>query len=132
MALLFHPKAGDVLICDFRGYIVPEIVKRRPVVIVGRKSFQRPGLVTVVPLSSTKPTPELPYHYKFTTSPVPNAPPGMVCWAKCDLSATVALERLDRFRMERGRYETGRVTVDELRELRRMACLIFGIAGTAP
>ena len=35
MALNFHPEPGMVLICDFTtGFRVPEIVKRRPVVVI--------------------------------------------------------------------------------------------------
>ena len=34
MPLLYQPKEGSVLICDFRGYEVPEMVKIRPVVVI--------------------------------------------------------------------------------------------------
>ncbi|MCV2223524.1 type II toxin-antitoxin system PemK/MazF family toxin [Pseudomonas sp. C98] len=34
MPLRYQPKEGSVLICDFRGYEVPEMVKVRPVVVL--------------------------------------------------------------------------------------------------
>jgi len=34
MLLRYQPKEDSVLICDFRGYEVPEMVKVRPVVIL--------------------------------------------------------------------------------------------------
>jgi len=61
----FFPKAGMVLMCDFDGYQVPEIVKTRPVVVVSPNHLIRPGLVSVVPLSLTPPDPVQPYHYQL-------------------------------------------------------------------
>ncbi|MGN7442685.1 type II toxin-antitoxin system PemK/MazF family toxin, partial [Pseudomonas lactis] len=54
MALLYQPKEGSVLICDFRGYEVPEIIKIRPVIVI-RKHRTNKLLVTVVPLSTINP-----------------------------------------------------------------------------
>ena len=48
MPLLYQPKEGSVLICDFRGYEVPEMIKIRPVVVI-RKHRTNSLLVTVVP-----------------------------------------------------------------------------------
>ena len=53
--ITFHPKPGHVLICDFNtGFRPPEMVKKRPVVVI---SESRQQLVTVVPLSTTEPNP---------------------------------------------------------------------------
>lgn len=54
MPLQYQPKEGSVLICDFRGYEVPEMIKVRPVVVI-RKHRTNSLLVTVVPLSTTAP-----------------------------------------------------------------------------
>ena len=57
--LTFHPKPGTLLICDFdRGFKAPEMVKKRPVVVISpRRRKSTPQLCTVVPLSSSAPNP---------------------------------------------------------------------------
>lgn len=52
MPLLYQPKEGSVLMCDFRGYEVPEIIKVRAGIVI-RKHRTNKLLVTVVPLSTT-------------------------------------------------------------------------------
>ena len=94
MPLLYQPKEGSVLICDFRGYEVPEMIKVRPVVVI-RKHKSNSMLVTVVPLSTTAPDRLLDHHLELQ-SHLQGASP--VCWAKCDMVATVSLSRLDRIR----------------------------------
>ncbi len=94
MPLLYQPKEGSVLICDFRGYEVPEMIKVRPVVVI-RKHKSNSMLVTVVPLSTTAPDRILDHHLELQ-SHLQGASP--VCWAKCDMVATVSLSRLDRIR----------------------------------
>ena len=94
MPLLYQPKEGSVLICDFRGYEVPEMIKVRPVVVI-RKHKTNSLLVTVVPLSTTAPDRVLDHHLELQ-SHLQGASP--VCWAKCDMVATVSLSRLDRIR----------------------------------
>lgn len=125
MALKIHPKAGMVLHCDFRGYILPEIVKRRPVVIVSPNHLNRPGLFTVVPLSTTAPSPVCPYHYRLKGNPIPGE--AAVVWAKCDLVASVCLERLDRIKIARGTYQIGYVSMDQVREIRLGVASSLGI-----
>ena len=98
MPLRYQPKEGSVLICDFRGYEVPEMVKVRPVVVI-RKHRTNSMLVTVVPLSTTAPDCLLDHHYELS-SHLQGASP--ICWAKCDMVATVSLSRLDRIK-SRGR-----------------------------
>ena len=94
MTLLYQPKEGSVLICDFRGYEVPEIIKIRPVIVIRRHRTNR-LLVTVVPLSTTPPQTVLAHHLQLE-SHLQGANP--VCWAKCDIVATVSLGRLDRIK----------------------------------
>jgi mRNA interferase MazF len=53
MPLEFHPKSGTVVIRAFqRGFAPPEMVKRRPAVIVGPPIAARRGFCTVVPLGT--------------------------------------------------------------------------------
>lgn len=83
-----------MLICDFRGYEIPEMIKVRPVVVI-RKHKTNSLLVTVVPLSTTAPDRILDHHLELQ-SHLQGASP--VCWAKCDMVATVSLSRLDRIK----------------------------------
>ena len=114
--------------CDFAGFRAPEIVKVRPIVIVSPNHIRRPGLVTVVPLSTTDPDPVEPYHYHLLGAPVPGSPATNV-WAKCDLVCSVCVDRLDRIKIGRGRYETGHISMDQVREIRNAVALSIGITG---
>ncbi len=125
MPITFHPKPGYVLMCDFAGYVAPEMVKARPVVIVSPAHLRRPGLVSVVPLSTTAPDLIEAYHYRLTGNPVPGSSAGEV-WAKCDMLATVSIARLDRIKIERGRYERGSVSMDQVRAIRLCIALSLG------
>lgn len=125
MPIKFIPKPGHVLMCNFSGYVAPEIVKVRPVVIVSPAHLVRPGLVSVVPLSTTAPAPVQPYHYRLVGNPIPGSPSTEV-WAKCDLVATVRLERLDRVKVGRGDYQSVNVSMDQVRAIRRAIILSLG------
>ena len=126
MSITFHPKAGAVLVCDFRGYIEPEIIKTRPVVVISPNHMRRPGLVTVIPLSTTAPLHMEDYHYLLHGNPVPGSD-AKVVWAKCDLVATVSIERLDRKKVGRGRYAVGHVSMELVRAMRRCAAISLGL-----
>ena len=98
MALNFHPAPGTIAIRDYStGFIAPEMVKVRPVVVLSprRRGSQ---LVTVVPLSSTEPIPAEPWHVLLPPGIYPPARGPM--WVKADIVATVALTRLDRVKMK--------------------------------
>ena len=112
--------------CDFSGHKTPEIVKTRPVVVISPNHLIRPGLVTVIPLSTTPPNPVFDYHYLLPSSPFPKD----ICenWCKCDMVASVAITRLDRIeRIKRGPYETYYVSMDIVRELRKRAAVSMGL-----
>lgn len=126
MTLKFTPKPGCVLFCDFRGYIAPEMIKKRPVVVISPAHLRRPGLFTVVPLSTTAPNPVCEYHYKLRGNPMPWRE-NVEMWAKCDMVATVCFERLDRFRVSRGNYKTGAVGMDQVKAIRRAAMAALGV-----
>ena len=102
MALLFQPRPGAVIICDFRGFEAPEMIKVRPVVVLARNRKSR-DLVTVVPLSTTAPEPVMAHHHRLARNPLPGKA-GVACWAKCDMVATVGRARLDRYKASRREY----------------------------
>lgn len=96
MPLLYQPKAGSVVMCDFSGNIIPEMVKVRPVVILAKHPVNS-KLVTVIPLSTTAPTKMEPHHHQMSENPLPDKT-HITCWAKCDMISTVSLDRLDRYK----------------------------------
>ena len=94
MSIDFHPKPGMVLMCDFStGFKPPEMVKKRPVVVVSKPSQQ---LVTVVPLSTTEPIPIEKCHHEVPSRSLPKPLRNEKHWAKCDCVTTAAFWRLDR------------------------------------
>ena len=93
----FTPKTGCVLICDFsRGFVPPEMVKTRPVVVISRTECHGRRLCTVVPLSTTSPDPVLVWHVLLKQNPLPGTLAGTAVWAKCDMLYTVSFDRLDK------------------------------------
>lgn len=95
MALRYHPEIGTIVICDYDGFIEPEMVKRRPVIIVSPRFRNREGLCTIVPLSTTPPNPVMPYHYKLKLDkPLPPPYDSSFHWVKGDMLATVSFSRL--------------------------------------
>lgn len=102
-ALKLYLKTGEVVICNYNtGFIVPEMVKTRPVVVISKSSTHGRGLCTVVPLSTTPPKKVeawhvhlqnvlrrlYPYSHAFGQS--------SNMWAKCDMIATVSFCRITR------------------------------------
>lgn len=127
MALKFHPKPGTVLICDYRtGFIVPEMVKRRPAVVISPRLRRRDGLCTVVPLSTTPPPEPMPYHCELImASPLPAPFDAARVWVKADMLATVGFHRLDLPRLPRqdGQRQYLTVVLQEDDLGRVMACV---------
>ncbi|MCB2262482.1 MAG: type II toxin-antitoxin system PemK/MazF family toxin, partial [Candidatus Thiosymbion ectosymbiont of Robbea hypermnestra] len=72
MALTFHPRPGMVLICDFNtGFKAPEMIKRRPVVVISPRPRRSNQLCTIVPLSTTVPNPVEPFHHRMDPRSLP-------------------------------------------------------------
>lgn len=90
-----YPKAREVLGCDFRGLIKPEMSKRSPVIILSY-SQARPGLAAVVPLSTTEPKPQQSWHYLLSQASQWDR---RQRWVKADMIYTVSLSRLFRWRI---------------------------------
>lgn len=97
MALPYFPRRGEVLVCDFdTGFQPPEMVKKRPVVVVSRRDSHSRRLCTVVPFSTTAPMPAMPWHHPLPHVSVPGLQAAAQMWAKCDMVATVSFERLNK------------------------------------
>lgn len=95
MAIQFHPEQGTILVCDFHGLVPPEMVKRRPVIVVSPRLRRRSGLCTVVPLSTTQPADLAPYHYKLhMETPLPKPYDAQSHWVKADMIYSVGFSRL--------------------------------------
>lgn len=95
MTIKFHPVQGAIVVCDFDGFVPPEMVKRRPAIVVSPRLRKRGGLCTVVPLSTTPPDPICPYHFKLHVAPpLPSPYNADFHWVKADMVYTVAFSRL--------------------------------------
>jgi len=125
MAMLYQPRPGNVVICDYRGFVVPEMVKVRPVVVIARNRKNR-RLVTVVPLSTTGPISLEDHHYPLAINPLPGRE-AISCWAKCDMLTTVSLGRLDRYKVGRGQYAVPTLPSDDFEAIRRAVAIALGL-----
>lgn len=129
MAIREHPALGTVVMCDFgAGFTEPEMVKRRPVVVLSLKIAARPFLCTVVALSTKRPEPVMPYHCQVDLRP--RLPPPFISdgvWVKGDMINTVGFHRLDLIRLGKDRrgkrmYLYQPLTADTVKKIR--ACVL--------
>ncbi|KQT52033.1 hypothetical protein ASG43_20275 [Aureimonas sp. Leaf454] len=118
MPINFHPHSGTVLVCDFHGFVEPEICKVRPVVVITPRLPHRSGLVTIVPISLTAPRHGEPYVVRLSKNYHPSEEDDLPCWAKCDLVANVGTHRLNGFKVGRRLWETPDMTDDDLKRVR--------------
>ncbi|MGA7438778.1 MAG: type II toxin-antitoxin system PemK/MazF family toxin [Luteibacter sp.] len=91
------PKAGAILMCDYPScFVPPEMVKTRPVIVVGPALPGRSDLVTVVPISGSSPKVIFDYHCELPADVLPTFMrlDGKPRWAKCDMVNTLSLARL--------------------------------------
>jgi mRNA interferase MazF len=129
--LKFHPEPGTILICDFSGFIKPEMIKRRPVIVISPRLKRRKDLLTIVPLSTTPPDPIEDYHCKLTlNSPLPKPYDSLDMWVKADMIYNVSFHRVDLLRTERDqtgkrKYLTPRLIEDDLRKVHH--CILMGL-----
>lgn len=131
MTILFHPDPGTVLVCDFSGFREPEMVKRRPVVVISPRFRQRDGLCTVVPLSTTKPRTICEYNCEIAFDPVmpkPYCEPQM--WVKADMVCAVSFDRLSLPYIGKDLqgtrvYDIRHISEDDLRRVQ--ACVLNGM-----
>lgn len=97
MAIKEHPPKGTILLCDFtNGFKNPEMDKKRPVVVLTPKIKSRPGLCTVVSLSTSPPDPVMPYHAQIDIPfDLPKDMERKGVWVKGDMVNAVGFHRLD-------------------------------------
>jgi uncharacterized protein YifN (PemK superfamily) len=127
MPIQFIPDPGTVLICDYTtGFVPPEMVKPRRVVVISPKFLNNRGICTVVPLSTSAPDPELPIHVRFEAGSYAFLSRDVACWAKCDLQAAVALKRLDRLRLG-SHFHAPRISREDLQRIREAVLYMIGM-----
>jgi len=104
MAIREHPKKGSILLCDFsEGFKRPEMIKKRPVIVLSPKIKARPNLCTVVSLSTTAPNPIMPYHAQIDIfPPLPEYYASNNLWIKGDMVNAVGFHRLHLIGTGRG------------------------------
>lgn len=131
MAIQFYPQPGAVLICDFNGFVEPEMIKRRPVVVIGPRLRNRGNLVNIVPLSTVHPGDVAEHHHKLVIDPPLPAPYNEPFhWVKADMVYTVGFQRL--FVPSLGKDGNGKRLYDQ-RVLEKkqldaiLACVLYGI-----
>lgn len=112
MAITFHPSAGQILLCDFSdGFRAPEMVKsERPVLVLTPAIKGRANLVTILALSTSCPSPIMPYHYKLPKASMPQLGRFQEkdTWVKADMIYTVGFHRLDLIRLGKRDVNTGK------------------------
>jgi uncharacterized protein YifN (PemK superfamily) len=129
--LPFHPKPGDILVCDYnKGFRPPEMVKRRLCVVISPKLKRRDNLVTVLPLSQTEPKPTQDWHHEIFLHS--QSWGDGTRWIKCDMLFTAAYNRLARphYRhpVTNSRlFERLSLSMEHLDEVRRKVQIALGL-----
>ncbi|WP_191112334.1 type II toxin-antitoxin system PemK/MazF family toxin [Acinetobacter lwoffii] len=121
--LTYQPKPNTIIMCNFDGFISPEMVKNRPVIVL-TKNKDNPKLVTIVPISTTEPHEITDLHVEIV-GPLD----GEKAWVKCDMVTTVCLERLDRLRIKVGqryKWETKSLDNDTFQEVKKSVANYLG------
>lgn len=119
MAISYYPRAGAILVCDLSDFRPPEMDKVRPVMIVGPRLPNRGRLVTIVPLSTTKPDRVLPFNVMLSKNYHPSEPDQPGVWAKCDMVLNVCVDRLDGFKVGRRKWEHPVASAEDLENVRK-------------
>lgn len=132
MALGFHPYAGQILVCDYSGFRPPEMWKDRPVMVISPKLPYRSEIVTVVPISLTGPTHELPYVYRLSRNYNPAESPDLPCWAKADMVMNLGLFRMSSFKVGRRKWHTPEASPADLQGVKRAVLHGLGMAHLLP
>jgi uncharacterized protein YifN (PemK superfamily) len=127
MPLNFHPRAGQVLVCDFSGFKEPEMVKPRPVVVVSPRLPHRSEIVAIVPISLTPPKHRLPFCYRLSKNYHPAEPDDLPCWAKADMLLNIGAYRLTAFKIGRRKYAYPNLTPQDLAGVRHAILCGLGL-----
>jgi mRNA interferase MazF len=114
----FHPRAGQILVCDFSGFQPPEMNKVRPIIVVSPKLPHRSDIVSVVPLSTTAPIHNLPFVVRLSKNYHPDETDDLPCWAKCDMLMNIGIWRLSGFKIGRRKWDLPQASGDDLKAVR--------------
>ena len=108
VAIKFHPKRGTLVVVDYAsGFKEPEMVGKRLAVVISPDIKNRPGLLTVVPLSLTAPKQVMPYHAEIDIPfDLPKSWGNRPRWVKGDMVNTVGFHRADLVRV--GKSKAGK------------------------
>jgi uncharacterized protein YifN (PemK superfamily) len=138
VAIHFPVGPGTILLCDYStGFRPPEMVKRRPAVVVSPRLPRRDNLCSVVPLSLTSPAYDVPYQVKVVLDDELPGWPGLERWAKADMLATVGFHRLDLFRTSRDpsgrrKYLQMKLNPDQFKAVRIAMLHALGLGALTP
>lgn len=127
MALSFYPRAGQILICDFKGFVPPEMVKVRPVVVVSPRLPYRAEIAAIVPISTTQPKHDLPFCYRLSKNYHPEEPDDLPCWAKADMLMNIGTYRLTGFKVGRRKWEWPTMSADDLKAVKHAILCGLGL-----
>lgn len=133
MAVSHHPRLGAVVLCDFsKGFVPPEMVKRRPAIVISPKISLRAGLCTVVPISTEVPRVILAYHVELTGLDLPAPWDTGPNWVKADMVYAVSLSRIDLFRRrsegdDKRVYDEKTLPPDDLLKVRKAVLCGLGM-----
>jgi uncharacterized protein YifN (PemK superfamily) len=123
---MYYPRNAEVVQCDFSGFKAPEMVKTRPVIVIGPRLRHRGDLATIVPLSTSPKTNPEAWQVKVTLIQKLPAPFDITeAWAICDMVCSISTDRLDRFKPHRPRYGargkwvTSSISKDDLQLVRQ-------------
>ena len=95
--LPYFPHQGEILVCGFDDAAAgAEMVKRRPAIVASTHTSHARRLCTVIPLSTTAPTPPRAWHHALPHLRVTGWQASGTMWAKCDMLAKVSFERLTK------------------------------------
>lgn len=128
MAINFHPAQGSIIICDFGMLKTPEIIKRRPVIVISPNFKHRTNLCTVVPLSKTPPPKITACHLKLFFEPLlPEPYQNPYSWVLADMVYTVSFERLKLFYLSKDNETGKRIYLNRIlseNELEQVLCCV--------
>lgn len=132
MPIQYLPTPATIVLCDFsKGFEKPEMVKKRPAVVISPRLPRRDNLCAVVGLSGTESPYPVAYQCKLELdAPLPDPFPYAVWWVKADLIVTVGLKRLDLFRTQRDqsgkrKFLSPKVKPEDF--VRIQACVLHGL-----
>jgi len=127
MAITFVPDAGDVLMCDFRGLVPPEMTKVRHVIVLSPRSRNNfPGTYLVVPVSKQAPSPPEQHHHEFKPRCYDFFDLVEPVWAKADMMTCVSASRLDRVKVN-GNFSRVRIRKEDLACVRQAVLHALGM-----